>query len=304
MASYKGRIGVIGATSIVGEYLLPLFVKEDWDIVAFSRRKHSGKTPTNHAVTWQVLPQSESSDVNSIYQKEEPITHWVILAPITVLPQYFRILLACGAKRVVAVSSTSRFTKRESSDPAEKKLAESLSESEERLVSWAKTNKLTYTILRPTLIYSPGRDKNISVIAAFIKRFGYFCVLGEAKGLRQPVHAQDVASCCVAALNAQSAFNKCYNISGSEIINYREMACRIFSALDKNPRFVEFPLWLFRFAVFVLRIFPRFRNWSAAMAERMNQDMIFDHKEASRDLNFSPRKFQLSKEDFQKKGNQ
>jgi hypothetical protein len=47
-----------------------------------------------------------------------------------------------------------------------------------------------------------------------------------------------------------------------------------------------------------LRAFPRFRHWSAAMAERMNQDLVFDHTEAARELNFFPRNFHLGKEDL------
>jgi len=34
------------------------------------------------------------------------------------------------------------------------------------------------------------------------------------------------------------------------------------------------------------------------MAQRMNQDMVFDHSKASRDLNFSPRNFQPGREDL------
>ncbi|MGD0278801.1 MAG: NAD(P)-dependent oxidoreductase [Smithella sp.] len=298
MVSCKECVGVIGATSIVGEYLLPLLVEGCWDVVAFSRQKQNTRPLENCPVTWQLLAESKLTGISDIHQKERQITRWIILAPIGVLPEYFPMLLTYGAKHIVAVSSTSRFTKRESSDPMEKILAENLAENEERLSVWAKKEKLTFTILRPTLIYSQGRDKNISVIAAFIRRFSFFCVFGAAKGLRQPVHAHDVASCCVAALSAKAAINQSYNISGGETIIYREMVCRIFSALDKKPRFVKFPLWLFRLAVLILRIFPPFRQWSAAMAQRMNQDMIFDHTEASRDLNFSPRNFQLNKEDF------
>lgn len=177
-------------------------------------------------------------------------------------------------------------------------MAKRLADNEERLESWTRKEKLTFTILRPTLVYSPGRDRNISVITAFIRRFAFFCVFGAARELRQSVHAQDVASACVAALSAQAAVNKCYNISGGEIITYREMVCRIFSALGRKSRFVKIPLWLFRLAIFILRILPPFRRWSAAMAQRMNQDMVFDHAEASLDLNFPPRKFQVNKEDF------
>jgi len=42
---------------------------------------------------------------------------------------------------------------------------------------------------------------------------------------------------------------------------------------------------------------PRYRNWSSAMAERMNRDLVFDHSEATRDFGFAPRAFVLSAED-------
>jgi hypothetical protein len=34
------------------------------------------------------------------------------------------------------------------------------------------------------------------------------------------------------------------------------------------------------------------------MVERMNQDLVFDHQDAKRDLNFSSRSFQLQAEDL------
>jgi len=298
MIAHKGRVGIFGATSIIGEYLLPLLVEEGWDVVAFSRQKQYVKQLGNGPVTWQLLTKCKSADTSDIHQKEGQITFWISLSPIEVLPEYFPMLLTYGAKHIVAVSSTSRFTKSTSSDPAEKKLAENLAENEERLAAWAKKEKLTFTILRPTLVYGLGRDKNVSVIAGFIRRFAFFSVFGAACGLRQPVHAQDVASACVATLSASTAINRCYNISGGEIVTYREMVCRIFLALDKKPRFVVFPLWLFRLGVLLLRMFPPFRQWSAAMAERMNQNLVFDHAEASRDFGFAPRPFLPTREDL------
>jgi nucleoside-diphosphate-sugar epimerase len=301
MIAHKGRVGVLGATSIIGEYLLPLLVEEGWDVVAFSRQVRYTKQPLeNCPIIWQLLTKSKLSDISNVHQTEKQITYWISLAPIWVLPEYFAMLLDYGAKHVVAISSTSRFTKSVSSDPAEMELAECLAENEERLIAWTKKEKLTYIVLRPTLVYGLGRDKNVSVIAAFIRRFSFFSVFGAARGLRQPVHAQDVASGFVAALGARAAINRCYNISGGEVVTYREMICRIFSALGRKPRFMVFPLWIFRLAVFLLRIFPPFRHWSAAMAERMNQDIIFDHEDASRDLGFAPRPFRLSIEDIPK----
>ena len=180
--SCERRVGVIGATIIIGEYLLPLLVAEEWDVVAFSRQGKNIKPLKNCPVTWQLLAEYELARISDIHQKEKQITCWIILAPIGVLPEYFPMLLTYGSKHIVAVSSTSRFTKKESSDHEEKKLAENLVENEECLSDWAKKEKLTFTILRPTLVYSPWRDKKISLIAAFIRRFAFFfCVQGCAR---------------------------------------------------------------------------------------------------------------------------
>jgi nucleoside-diphosphate-sugar epimerase len=215
-----------------------------------------------------------------------------------VLPDYFSLIEASGARRVVALSSTSRFTKIGSGDMAENAVAAKLIESEAQVQAWAEARGIEWVVLRPTLIYGLGRDKNISEIARFIRRFGFFPVLGQAHGLRQPIHAEDVAAACVAALQAPAAANRAYNLSGGETLAYREMVARVFKAMGCPVRLVTVPLWAFRLAVAMLRRVLRFRHWSAAMAERMNRDLVFDHAEAARDLGFKPRGFALTAEDM------
>jgi nucleoside-diphosphate-sugar epimerase len=148
------------------------------------------------------------------------------------------------------------------------------------------------------VIYGGGRDISISEIARFIKRFGFFPVIGKASGLRQPIHYEDVATVSVTALEASGNGNRSYNISGGEILAYRDMVSRIFIALGRKPRLLAIPLWVFYPAVAVMRLLPRYRKWSAAMAGRMNRDLVFDHGEAVRDLGFSPRKFVLTEQDM------
>ena len=91
-----------------------------------------------------------------------------------------------------------------------------LIEAEDRFVVWAKSRGIEWVILRLTLIYGLGRNKNISEIAGFIRRFGFFPVLGRAQGLRQPIHVEDVPAACVSALRAPDAVNRAHNISGGE----------------------------------------------------------------------------------------
>ena len=166
-----------------------------------------------------------------------------------------------------------------------------------RVHAWAEQSGIEWVVLRPTLIYGLGRDKNISEIARVICRFGFFPLLGRAQGLRQPIHAEDVAAACVAALQAPNAANRAYNISGGETLAYRDMVARVFAALGRQVRLVTVPLWAFRLAVAMLRRLPRYRHWSAAMAERMNRDLVFDHADAARDLGFKPRGFVLTAKD-------
>jgi nucleoside-diphosphate-sugar epimerase len=222
------------------------------------------------------------------------IRNWVSLAPIWVLPEYFDLLAAHNAQRVVALSSTSRFTKEDSPDPGERAVARRLAEGERRLRRWAGARRASAVILRPTLIYGYGRDRNIGEVARFIRRFGFFPVCGRASGLRQPLHAGDVARACLAALDAPPSGVRNYNLSGGEVLTYRAMVSRVFEALGKRPLFLPLPLWVFRIAARFVSLLPGHRPGWYAVAKRMNQDLAFDHAAAEADLKFSPRPFQAA----------
>jgi len=284
------KTGLLGANSLVGECVISRLSKDGRHTVAFSRHPPDGKTELG--VTWLQLPASLPT-----HSEVLPIKNWLCVAPIWVLPQYFGMIEVSGARRVVALSSTSLFVKKDSSDHGEQHIARRLAEGERALRAWAEARGVEWVILRPTLIYGRGRDKNLTEIARFVRRWGFFPLLGQAEGLRQPVHAEDVAAACVSALTSPAAVNRTYNLSGGETLSYREMVCRVFSSVGKVPRLVTIPRWLFRLAVAALRLLPRYRHWTVAMAERMNRDLAFDHADAARDLGFAPRPFRIVRED-------
>lgn len=290
------RVGVLGASSLVGRCVLPLLRDAGWHVMAYTRQPQQRD---ELGVSWLLLPTGASG--RPISQDSAVVTpYWICVAPIWVLPDYFSLIEASGAQRVVVLSSTSRFTKVGSGDVAENAVAAKLIESEARGQAWAAERGIEWVVLRPTLIYGLGRDKNISEIARFICRFGFFPLLGRARGLRQPIHAEDVAAVSVAALQAPAATNRAYNISGGETLTYRDMVVRVFAALDLQPRLLTVPLWTFHLAVSVLRCLPRYRQWTAAMAERMNRDLVFDHADAARDIGFNPRSFSIFPGDIAK----
>ena len=288
------RVGVLGASSLVGECVRPLLRAAGWQVAAYTRQ---AQQRDELGVSWLVLPTGASG--RPVSQDDAVVTpYWICVAPIWVLPDYFFLIEASGAQRVVVLSSTSRFTKISSGDTAENAIAAKLIESEARVQAWAENRGIEWIILRPTLIYGLGRDKSISEITRLIRRFSFFPVFGKAQGLRQPIHAEDVAAACISALQAAGAANRAYNISGGETLTYRDMVARVFAALGRRTRLLTVPLWAFRLAVTTLRCLPRYRQWSAAMAERMSSDLVFDHTDAARDLGFKPRAFVLTAEDL------
>lgn len=283
------QIGILGASSLVGHRLLQQLTNHNKVVNAFSRRS----IPADQtSITWHQI----TTDTTVHQPKKIPL--WICVAPIWVLPEYFNWLLEYGIQRIVVLSSTSRFTKSTSSDFAELALAQRLADSEESLQAWAMAHQIEWIILRPTLIYGYGKDKNISEIARFIIRFGFFPLLGAANGLRQPIHVEDVSTACITALYASHLIDQAYNIAGDETLSYRDMVKRIFLALGQKPRFITVPRCFFQLAVKGLRSLPRYRHWTTAMADRMNQDLIFNCSDAIQDLNFFSRPFILTSIDL------
>jgi nucleoside-diphosphate-sugar epimerase len=280
-------VGILGATSLVGECLLRRLKQHAIPVAAYTRRS---VTSVEDGIQWHQLTSTGSS-AHATQTACHKIPLWICAAPIWILAEYFDFLLAHGVRQIVVLSSTSRFTKYESTDVNDQAVARRLADAENHLRLWAEAHQVAWVILRPTLIYGLGRDKNISEIARFIRRFGFFPVFGSAKGLRQPLHVDDLAEACLSALGSTETKNRSYDVSGGEILTYRDMVRRIFVELDRTPRLITIPLWMFSVGIYLLRRLPRYKKWSTGMAERMNQDMVFEYSDAVRDFGFSPRKF-------------
>lgn len=289
-------VGIIGATSFVGERLVPMMLENDWKITIFSRRPSEKLVAHDSSINWSEMRAPAQRE--NLITTNEKITAWFYLAPIWTLPDYFDLLNAYGAQRIIVVSSTSVFTKENSPDSSEREIARRLREGEAQLRQWAQNNGVMWTILRPTLIYGQGRDKNITEIARVIRRFGFFPLLGKGCGLRQPVYVEDVAKACLAAFLSDKTSNHAYNIAGSERLAYREMVRRVFSTMGRVPRLPQVPEWIVKLSIAIVRLLPRYRHWTVGMAERMNHDLVFDNAEAHRDFGYSPRPFELKKSDL------
>jgi len=199
---------------------------------------------------------------------------------------------------VVVFSSSSVLTKRESADPAEREQMQAMLGFESELEATAADQASTLVIFRPTMIYGCGLDTNISRLANWIRRFGFMPVNGQAGGLRQPVHADDLASAAVTALLSEVPLPRYVLLAGGSTLTYADMVCRIFSAMDKPARLLRLPQWLFVLLVRLLRAFRPGAGINSEMVRRQRRDLVFDDQQARELLAYQPRPFEPSEKDF------
>ena len=195
------------------------------------------------------------------------------LVPLSALPAVIGRI--CGGGTLIALSSSGAALKAKSSDPEERRAAEAQRRAEDEVRRLCQDRKLVWTLFRPALIYDPGRDRNISVIAGFIRRFGAFPVVWPGLGYRQPIHADDVANAMAAALNAPRARETLFELPGGETLTYRDLVRAIFAALGRRPMLVYLPLGFARAAFRVWQAASG-TSYSAASLDRMNASHILD----------------------------
>ncbi len=283
----SNRTGVIGARCQLGRCVIQGLLDQGETVTAYSRTQW--QYPDNR-VESRCL--SNDQDVN------DTISLWISVAPIWGIADHFDLLIRHQAQKVLLLSSTSRWTKNQSSNPQEQAIVQRLVSSEEQFQRWAEQHSIHWTILRPTLIYGYGQDKNITEILKIIKRFRFFPVFGSGTGLRQPIHMDDVANACIKALLTEKTNGQSYNIAGAETLSYRQLIQRLFEISGQQSRIICIPLVLFQAIIPILRSFPRYQHWNSAMVERMNSNLVFDSTPAQQDFAFKPGKFVLKKADM------
>ena len=222
---------------------------------------------------------------------EEPADVLIHLAPLAVLPPVLEQMGDRRPRRVVGFGSTSRFTKANSAEQRERLLVQGLEEAEQKLGEMGAAYGCNWTVFRPTLVYHLGRDKNVTVIAEFLRKFRFFPLIKGSRGRRQPVHAEDLAMTCIRAIDNPASFGKAYNLCGGETLTYQDMVKRTAAAIDVKCVMLNIPLPVLKAFIRLISVIPRFKHLNPEMAARITSDMVFDNQASKADLGFSPRVF-------------
>ena len=273
------RALLFGATGPIGRRVLERLLARGWRVTALAR----GVQPSHEGVEWRqgALPDAagEGAGFDAI----------ISCGPLDLFSRWYADT-PTGAARVVAFGSTSVHVKGDSPDAAERGLAVRLREGEARVAQAAVARAAIATLLRPTLVYGGGGDRNLSRIAALARRHGCFPLPHDARGLRQPVHVDDLADAALAALSRTGDGVRAYDLPGGETLGYREMVARTLAVLRPPARVWVLPGPMFALAARVARA-AGLHDAGPAVLARMRQDLVFDAGPAGRDLGYAPRRF-------------
>ena len=272
----------LGATSLIGGALTALPNRPA--LICVSRSPPASTPPQTRWIRADLTDPAWGANLVDLRANRA-----LALAPIWTVAPAVDQLADLGVQRLVSFSSTSRFTKAASPETAEREVAERLARSEALLIESCERRGVAWTILRPTLIYLEGRDQNVSRLARLIRRLGVLPLAGDGSGLRQPVHAQDLATVALTALVTPAAAGRAYDLPGGETLTYRAMVERIFEGLGQRPRILALPPAVWRLGFTVAR--PFLPGASAQMGARMEADLTFDSQPAEADLNWRARPF-------------
>jgi nucleoside-diphosphate-sugar epimerase len=282
-SAYNGKtVLVTGASGQVGLNVVALALARGAQVVAVTHT-----TPLEFAhPRLTTLRADLTAPASAIFPGADILIH---TGPIWILPAALPAIIAAGAKRAVVFGSASVFGKRESENAAEQAVVDSLARGEEQVSRLAAEQGVDLTILRPTMTYGMGLDVNITRMARTIRRFQVVPIYRPAKGLRQPVHARDLAEAALTVWDKPATYGKSYNLGGGEQISYRTMVERLFVRLGKTPRLLPLP-FLPQVLDLVHRLFPAL-HINGEIARRMNRDLVSDNAPAARDFGYQPRGF-------------
>lgn len=273
MGNWRERaVLVCGASSQIGYFLLPDLATKGVDVRALSRRPQSAIA----GVTWLrgelPRPPVAADAVGAVCS----------FAPLDALAAWIESGAAPALESVVATSSMSAESKRASPVAAERALAQRLRDGEAALARACERRRIAWTVLRPTLIYGAARDRSLTPLARRGMRWRVFG-LPAGRGLRQPVHAEDVAMAVLRALDGGAA-GRVVPIGGGERLRAADMFRRVRASLPAYTLPLPVPASAIRIAAHLV---PRARG----ALTRLTQDLVADNAELERLLGVRPRAF-------------
>jgi nucleoside-diphosphate-sugar epimerase len=274
------KIFVTGATGFTGSHVVPLLLKNGYEVRCLYRASSDRSLLSDPKIEWALGDVSDSRSLSVAMQSAQGADALVNVASLGFghADSIIRAVQNAGIKRTVFISTTAIFTQLNAPSKKVRVAAELAIE----------TSGLKYTILRPTMIYGSDRDRNMWRLIRFMRYSPIIPIFGDGKYLQQPIYVEDVAQAVVSCVSNDNTIGKSYNIAGQHPLTYNEVIDTIARQLNKRVWKIHVPS---KPIVSFLRLFEKIHIPFPIKAEqvlRLNENKDFSYAEAQRDFGFSP----------------
>jgi nucleoside-diphosphate-sugar epimerase len=284
---------VIGGSGAVGRFLLRRLDAAGYSAGVLSRQDVPAWARQWSRLQWQrgALPQCALVDC-------PPTARLLGAGPLDVLAAACAQGLPRGLRRVVALSSLSIRWKRESPNPAERRLVSRLLAAEQQLREVLDVAGVELTLLRPGMIYGAGIDRSLAPLLAFARRWRVLPWPRSSRGLRCPVHADDIAAALLLCAFAPTRVAPEIDLPGPQCLPFDQLVDRLLRDLEVGARRLPLPLPM---PAAVLRALAAGDRRLAAVAATLLRSAWDQQADAGgwQVLGIAPRAFAPGREDFE-----
>ncbi len=270
-------IFVAGATGYTGRFVVEALLAAGESVRCLVR-----KTSRTEGLERVTLVPGDLERPEGLEEALEGAGAVVSAAHVRYAPALISACERAGVKRAVFLSSTWRFSRFRTPEVASVIAGEAAAEA----------SRLEATLLRPTMIYGPGDDRNISRMRDYLRRRRVVPIFGSGERLVQPVYVADVAEAVAAVLDRSGTVGKAYEIAGKSPLVYTKLIDTLCRALGRTVLKVYLPISLSLPLVKLYGWASKTPRITPDQVRRMGEDRAFDISDAERDLGYAPRGFE------------
>lgn len=274
------KVFVTGATGFTGSRVVPLLLKNEYEMRCLYRDTSDRSLLSSSEVEWALGDLSDTDALSASMRGADALVNLASLG-FGHADSILRAARDAGIQRAIFISTTAIFTQLNAKSKQVRTAAELAIES----------SGLRYTILRPTMIYGSPRDRNMWRLIRFMRLSPIVPVFGDGKFLQQPIYVDDVAAAILGCLKSDATIGRSYNIAGKHPLTYNEVIDTIARLMNKRIWKLHVPS---KPVVSLLALFERMRIPFPIKAEqvlRLNENKDFGYAEAQRDFGFNPLAF-------------